>query len=350
MMIYTHVLTKAGRGVRSPVDSLKHLARKRDIRRYAHRKCHMTEHEYHQILKPHARALRQLLLDLEYFLQDVGELNVFSVSSRLKSYQSALAKSNTMGIPASDLHDLAGLRVVVGTKHDVEIVSRFFSRQEVSKDLEIMSDRAISRKNGYRARHIVVLCKGDYKRSMYPGRVEAQIQTIFEHAFNFLSRAWVYKSAPRFSPQWEGSFRELSAQLEKIERIANDLHVEVLDSSMRDSPGEPLSPFSYRRIVKAVFGDELSIDDAVDGCRYFGDIGCDSNQKLVAFFTDKRIEILRQRFMRAKSKPGQIIGQNIAESKPYLFWMMFGVRYESAIEMLNDFEASAPKGNISSPE
>lgn len=303
----------------------------------------MTEHQYRKVLEPHARALRQLLLDMEFFFQDIGEVNIFSVSSRLKSFQCAITKSKAIGIPVSDLHDLAGLRVVVGTRHDVEVVSRFFSRQELSKDLVIVSDRAISKKNGYRARHIVVSCKGNYKRSMYPGRVEAQIQTIFEHAFNFLSRAWVYKSASSFSPQWERAFMKLSSQLEEIESVANDLHVEVLDSSVKDSPEEPLSPFSYRRIVKSVFGDELSMDDAVDGCCYFGDIGCDSNQKLIAFLTDERIEALRQRFVQAKSQFGQVEGQDIATSNPYLFWTIFGVRYEYAAEILDKFEASAAR-------
>lgn len=306
----------------------------------------MNEQQYNQMLKPHVRALRQLLLDLEFFLQDISAINVFSVSSRIKSFQSALTKSKSTDVPVSDLHDLAGVRVVVGTRHDIEIVSRFFSRQVVSKDMKIISDKAISRKNGYRARHIVALCNGDYRRSMYDGRVEAQIQTIFEHAFNFLSRSWVYKSTPRFSSQWEVSFRQLSAQLEEIERLANSLHVEVLDSSLRDSPDEPLTPFSYQRIVKEVFGEEVSIDDSVDSCRYFGDLGCDSNQKLHAFFTNNRIETLRLRFLNGKSEAAKVIGQ----TKPYSFWTLFGVRYDAAVEMLNSFEANVPKANQSDSE
>ena len=310
----------------------------------------MTESQYHQILKPHARALRQLLLDLEFFLEDVGQINLYSMRSRLKTFKSALTKSESMGIPVWDLHDLAGLRVVVGTKHEVEIVSRFFSRQEFSKDLEILSNKDISRKNGYRARHIVVLCKGSYKRSMYPGRVEAQIQTIFEQAFNFLSRTWVYKSGLSFSPQWEKTFQQLSASLEEIERVANDLHVEVVDSSTKDSPDEPLSPLSYQRIVKSVFEVDVSMDDAVDGCRYFVNLGYDSNQRLVDFFTDARIESLRQRLINTKAKSEYVLGQDVAESSPYSFWTMFGVRHEFMTEMLDKIDANEADGDVSEPE
>jgi hypothetical protein len=49
----------------------------------------MTESEYKKSLRPHTRALRQLVTNLDFFLEDIGPINVFSISSRLKEYGSA---------------------------------------------------------------------------------------------------------------------------------------------------------------------------------------------------------------------------------------------------------------------
>ena len=115
-----------------------------------------TSADYERIVETHRRALKRIELDLSFFIRDVGDLNVFSISGRVKDYSRALAKAKALGFPVSDLDDLAGVRVVVGTEAEVPIVLRFFSRQEESKDLKVLKTRIIKRKSGYRATHLVV--------------------------------------------------------------------------------------------------------------------------------------------------------------------------------------------------
>jgi ppGpp synthetase/RelA/SpoT-type nucleotidyltranferase len=150
----------------------------------------MTQEEFIRFRRPYERALPQLLLDFEFFLEDIKGVQVYLIDHRLKSFESASVKAQRLGIPITELQDIAGMRVVVATGAQVDIVARFFSRKAVSKDLTILSDRHVEKADGYRARHLVLGFGGHYSRSMHPARVEVQCLTITQHAFNFVSRAW----------------------------------------------------------------------------------------------------------------------------------------------------------------
>jgi hypothetical protein len=86
-----------------------------------------------------------------------------------------------------------------------------------------------------------------------------QLQTIFEHAFNFISRAWVYKSNKSFSRDWHSKFKMLSEELRKLDKIATQLHNKVVDSSANEIDTDPLSPLSYQRIVYSIFQEKIPI-------------------------------------------------------------------------------------------
>ena len=68
-----------------------------------------TPASYEFIVEPHRRALKTLELEWDFFIRDVRELNLFSVSSRIKQYDRAVMKASRLGIPVSELDDLAGL-------------------------------------------------------------------------------------------------------------------------------------------------------------------------------------------------------------------------------------------------
>lgn len=294
----------------------------------------MNEAEYNRLLRPYSRALSEVMLNFNYFIEDIGQLNVFSVSHRLKSYKNAVAKSNSLKIPIQELQDLAGLRIVVATTNEVEVVCRFFTRQEYSKDIKIESDKYISKKDGYRARHIIFVYGGSYNRSMYPSKIEAQIQTIFEHAFNFISRAWVYKSNKSYSPDWETKFLELSEYLSSINYQANQLHTAVIKSSSNIESDEPLSPYSYQQIVKQIFNENISLADAVDSCRYHVDIGYTTNKLMKEFYENENIKELREEFVELNKKENDNFSKSILDMSLYSFYEIFGVRYKATKEML----------------
>ncbi|WP_445630146.1 hypothetical protein [Nostoc sp. DSM 114167] len=180
--------------------------------------------EYLKFIKPYDRALRQLRLELDFFLEEVKGVNVYSVQSRLKTYESALEKSRKLkNLNISDMQDIAGIRIVLATFEEVDVLARFLSRKADSNDLIIELDEAIQKSNGYRARHIVVKFQGHYSRSVYPTRIEIQLQTILQHAYNFISRAWVYKSEHTFPKDWHQSFREISQTLAQLDTSISKL-------------------------------------------------------------------------------------------------------------------------------
>ncbi|MCK4579848.1 MAG: RelA/SpoT domain-containing protein, partial [Dehalococcoidia bacterium] len=296
----------------------------------------MTETEYKEFLRPHTRAVRQILVDLDFFIEDIGPINVFSISSRLKEYRRAIRKSRRLDTPIQDLQDLAGIRIVVATQHEVDVVARFFYREESSKDLEIESDDSLSRESGYRARHIIAVVQPCYTRSMHPARIEVQLVTVLQHAFNFMSRAWVYKSQTQLSEQWHTDFVALSKELRKLDKRAGRLHAQVISSASTLADEAILTPMSYQRLVQKVFGEDISLDEAIDSCRFMVDLGCRTNGAVRLFFEDERIEELRQRFGESTSGVAKSWGGIVEEMSKHSFWLIFGTQYEVVVGLLEE--------------
>lgn len=297
-----------------------------------------TPANYEYIVEPHRRALKALELEWDFFIRDVGELNLFSVSSRIKQYDRAVTKASHLGIPVSELDDLAGLRIVVGTLIEIPIVTRFFTRQEISKDLKIVKGRQIDRDSGYRATHVVIEKRSSYHSSVFPGRVEVQIQTIFQHAFNFLSRNWSYKQPWKTSPEWYIKFTELSRLLSSIDQEAQELHLDQTQS-LGGVDIATLTPYSFQLLVKSEFGDDVLIEDAVDACRMYIDLGYKTNGHLCQHFRDPRVEELYAFVQDKAAASGK--GGPFANMGRYPFWSLFGTRIDS-LGLKEFFDALLP--------
>jgi ppGpp synthetase/RelA/SpoT-type nucleotidyltranferase len=297
----------------------------------------MTELEYKQLLRPLIRAVRQLLTEIDFFLEDISPINVFSITSRLKDYGSATRKARQLGVPVENLQDLAGIRVVVAAQGEVDVVARFFHRGKESDDLKVEADQRLSRKSGYRARHIIVVMKPRYTRSVHPARIEIQLMTVLQHAFNFMSRAWVYRLSCSLPSQWQSGFRDLGKGLRGLDRLAGTLHAEVMKSASSLDDMAALTPISYQQLVKKVFGEDLSLDDAIDSCRFMVDLGCRTNGAVRSFFEDDSIEQLRQKFRTVPGRAAALRG--LAETK-HTFWLMWGTHYEGAMKFLDELGQS----------
>jgi len=294
------------------------------------------------MLRPHTRAVRQLLTDFDFFIEDIGPLNLFKVSSRLKDYHSATRKSERLGITVENIHDLAGIRIVVATENEVEVVAGFFHRGEASTDLEVESDTKISREDGYRARHIVAVVQPRYTRSARSARVEIQLLTVLQHAFNFMSRAWVYKVNSALSPEWQARFAQFAKGVRKQDKLANMLHSEVLESATVLADDTQLTPMSYQRLVRRVFAEDLSLDAAVDYCRMIVDAGCRTNGDVRSFFEDERIEAIRREFGRSPSPAAKSWANIVGDMPRHAFWMMFGIRYDVTRKLLSEGSRDEP--------
>jgi ppGpp synthetase/RelA/SpoT-type nucleotidyltranferase len=307
----------------------------------------MNEKDYSQLLKPFKRTLSQLLLEFDFFLEDIGPLNIYSVESRIKSYRNAISKAQRLGKPVEELQDIAGLRIVVATKNEVEIIKRFFTRQADKKDVIIERNQTINKKDGYRSTHLVIQYKGHCARSMYPSRVEAQIPTIFEHAFNFLSRAWVYNSDKSYSNDWKVRFEALAEGLEKFDRESSFLHREVIASSVCKDGNEPLSPLSYQHIVWNEFREKIVLEHAVDACRYYTDIGYKSIAELTGYFRRTDINSLWEEFSTVSPGIDSAFSDICTKEA---FWELFGTRLHKAKDVIKMLRNKKDQINLIGPE
>jgi len=166
--------------------------------------------QYLRFRRPYERVARQLLLEFEFFAEDSPGINVYSIQHRLKSFESASEKAVRLSMPIADMDDIAGIRIVVSTATEIDVIARFFYRKADSKDPLVKSDKRIDKKDGYRARHLVVEFEGHYTNSVHRTKVEIQLQTMMEHAYNYISRAWIYKSERALSEEWRSEFLRVS--------------------------------------------------------------------------------------------------------------------------------------------
>lgn len=276
---------------------------------------------YHAFVEPHRRACQQLKLDLEFFLRDLGSVDVYEISSRVKDYDSAARKSSSLGIPIDDLDDLAGIRVIVGTRNEFPLLERFFSRQEYGNDLKILKRSDLRKSDGYNALHLVTELKSHYSRSVYPGRVEVQLHTVFSHAFNFLSRSWRYKQPLSFPADWEAEFVALSKQLAKLEMTAAELQRSVVENATHVAESA-LTPHALGLLIEQEFGEKPASNELVDECRLYSNLGYRTTGQIKALFRNSDIaemydlaqsrDNLFTRFMLGMGKHG--------------FWHFYGTR------------------------
>lgn len=303
----------------------------------------MDVKEYLKFRRPFERVIRQLLLEFEFFVEDAPGINVYSVKHRLKSFESASEKVVRLGIPIAEMDDIAGMRIVVSTAREVDVIARFFYRRADSKDLVIKSDKRIEKKDGYRARHLVAEFAGHYARSVHHTRVEIQLQTLMEHAYNSISRAWIYKSEHTLSGEWHSEFLEVSQVLAELDSKITKLQEQVLKSASSERDEEPLTAFSYQHIVADMFSEHVPIDEAVDSVGMLVDLQCDTNGKLKWFFGNSRVLQLRQRFVEMLETTGKAAAEIMLNMPIHQFYMLYGVRLEAGEKLVDVLAASYEK-------
>jgi ppGpp synthetase/RelA/SpoT-type nucleotidyltranferase len=289
---------------------------------------HMTRNEYEYFTKPYKKIIKQVLLEIDFFLEDIKGINVFSITSRIKDYESVLRKKERLNLDIEEIQDIAGIRIVVGVLDEVEVVTRLFKRKEESNDLKIENINDLKKNNGYKARHIIVSFRGNYTRSAFPTRVEVQIATVLQFSFNFLSRVWFYKSQNSYSDKWKNDFIKISKVLQETDHKISELQSQVLDIDSNDFGGNYVSPLSLKIIVASVFNEEITIDESVDLCRMIVDKGLTTNDDVKNFFLSKEINTLREDMLSIDSIEG-IFYRNIARDlSKHSFWITLGTQYD----------------------
>jgi ppGpp synthetase/RelA/SpoT-type nucleotidyltranferase len=289
----------------------------------------VNERDYQILTHGHSRVLEQLKLRLSFYLEDMGPASIIAIESRIKTWSSAFEKSRSLGIAIEELDDLAGLRVVVGTSWEAQSVAEFFAHPHYAAgEFEVLKNREIESR-GYRARHVVVGCSTWYTGITHSLKAEIQIQTVFQHAYNALSRSWVYKNTAQPPEDWERRFGELSSRLRDLEVLADDLHRSLPSSALAASPTTALTPMLFREIVKAVFKEEISYSDAVSTTVWLRSLGVNTAVELRTFLERTDIEQLwGQAVSLSQSHDDYLRGTGDAMTSKgrFGFWFGFGIK------------------------
>lgn len=250
----------------------------------------------------------------------------------LRTYRRALEKATRMKIPMAELDDLAGLRVIVGTLSEQKNLCYFFRDGLRGTKHKVLKDRPISRQDGYRAHHRVLEISPEYTGTWDACKVEVQVQTVFQSAFNMLSRSWVYKARPLLDESWYESFHHISKQLKEIEIQANELQSMFSKSTSGDSDNVPISPLAFQAIVREVFNETCDEDSANWYSLYYRRAGLENCKQLRIFFKNEHIEEVFQKYKTHSKDSPKVIGV-FAESR-YRFWHFCGPDPKTAIEIL----------------
>ena len=295
----------------------------------------MNSSDYQRFIRPHTRALRQLLLDVDFFIADSGRLNVFSVEGRVKTYESAVEKQNRINKPIEQLQDLAAIRIVLATSDEVAILASFFHDAAKRKMLKIKEDKPITRSNGYSSRHIILEVGPRTTHTIHDVTVEVQLSTILQHAYNFVSRAWVYKSDRDFSPDWRGRFHKLADDLARLDAAVAELHTDVLASAASGGVDEPLTPFAFQKLSEEIFAETVPLDYAVWSTRYLIDLHCTTIGQTRMFLLRRDVLELRERFRMIRSEKYQRIVERYTGMPLHHFYIFAGTRLEMNHEFID---------------
>lgn len=295
----------------------------------------MNSSEYQRFIRPHERALRQLLLDIDFFIADSGRLNVFSVEGRIKTYDSATEKQNRTKIPLGQIQDLAAIRIVLATSDEVDVLASFFHDAAARKRLKIKEDQPITKSNGYRSRHIILEVGPHTTHTMHDVTVEVQLSTVLQHAYNFISRAWVYKSDREFSPNWRGRFHKLADDLAQLDVAVAELHADVLQSAASGGADEPLTPFAFQKLSEEIFRENVPLVDAVWYTRFLIDLHCATIGQTRAFFLRRDVMELRERFRLIRSEKYQRIVERYISMPLHRFYTSHGSQFEATRELID---------------
>ncbi len=167
------------------------------------------------------------------------------VSSRMKSLESLTAKLRRLGRPLtlddvrSDVHDIAGVRIVCSFISDVYLVAEMITRQPDVELVRIKDYIAEPKPNGYKSLHLIVDTPVHMSKGIEMARVEIQLRTVAMDFWASLEHKIYYKYDQEVPAELEA---ELTAAAAIAHRL--DEKMELLHHASR-APGfapEPSSP------------------------------------------------------------------------------------------------------------
>ena len=161
---------------------------------------------------------------------------ISSISSRIKSKESLMAKMAKRGLPmtmdalANNIYDIAGVRVACPFIEDVYYVARMLTRQQIIDLVEVKDYIRNPKPNGYRSLHLIVNVTVDFAQTSRTVPVEVQIRTIAMDFWASTEHQLRYKKDRVFTEEDHHKLKEcadLMAEADrKMQEIAGDFESE----------------------------------------------------------------------------------------------------------------------------
>lgn len=168
------------------------------------------------------------ILNKEYSID--GNLNpIDSIKSRVKSLESIIEKLNrknlpfTMGAIEENIHDIAGLRVIVNFPEDVYKIRNGLLNQD---DVILLKEKDYiknPKKNGYRSLHLIIQTPIFLSTGKKMMEVEVQIRTIAQNFWASLEHQVYYKNDIDGKDRIKAELKDLAEESAKLDNRMEEL-------------------------------------------------------------------------------------------------------------------------------
>lgn len=201
-------------------------------------------HEFTGMLLGYQYAIDQMVTRLGVLRDDFnhshGDNPIESISSRLKSPTSILAKLHRKGLPMTmdgvreNILDIAGIRVTCSFITDIYTVRNLLLGLP---DVTLIEERdyiAMPKPNGYKSLHLIVAVPVVRAAGTELVTVEVQIRTIAMDFWASLEHKIYYKYDGVVPDHLVGDLRQAADAANHLDEQMQDLHQEVV--AMREHP------------------------------------------------------------------------------------------------------------------
>ena len=152
-----------------------------------------------------------------------------SIKSRVKSLESIIEKLNRKNLPFTmeaieeNIHDIAGLRVIVNFPEDVYKIRDGLLKQD---DVILLKEKDYiknPKKNGYRSLHLIIQTPIFLSTGKKMMEVEVQIRTIAQNFWASLEHQVYYKNDIESKDKIKAELKNLAEESAKLDNRMEDL-------------------------------------------------------------------------------------------------------------------------------
>lgn len=184
--------------------------------------------EYNKKYSQYNSFAKELHSMIEKIMQ-INAVHVTHVESRAKTYESLKVKLERKGKKykpeLSEITDLAGIRIIVYSLDDINIVEKII-KKEFSVDESRSVDKAKDLKTnefGYLSKHYIVSLNKEREQlteySMYVGlKAEIQVRTTLQHAWASIEHKLRYKSDIKLPEEERRELSSIAASFESYDK------------------------------------------------------------------------------------------------------------------------------------